>query len=76
VRRAVLQRDGHRCQVPGCTNRLWLDIHHLAYRRDGGDHSEDNGYPPFCPPSTTSVSRSPFLSSISDLLISGVSGNT
>ena len=22
VRRAVLQRDGHRCQVPGCCNRL------------------------------------------------------
>ncbi len=42
VRRAVLQRDGHRCQVPGCTNRLWLDIHHLAYRRDGGDHAEEN----------------------------------
>ena len=33
TRRAVLQRDHHRCQVPGCTNRLWLDIHHLAYRR-------------------------------------------
>ena len=42
VRRAVLQRDRHRCQVPGCTNRLWLDIHHLKYRRDGGDHAEGN----------------------------------
>ena len=42
TRRAVLQRDHHRCQVPGCTNRLWLDVHHLAYRRSGGDHSEEN----------------------------------
>ena len=42
TRRAVLQRDHHRCQVPGCNNRLWLDIHHLEYFRDGGDHSEQN----------------------------------
>ncbi len=42
TRRAVLQRDQHRCQVPGCSNRLWLDIHHLEYFRDGGDHSEQN----------------------------------
>ena len=42
TRRAVLQRDGHRCQVPGCCNRLWLDIHHLEYFRGGGDHSEGN----------------------------------
>jgi hypothetical protein len=42
TRRAVLQRDGHRCQVPGCTNRLWLDLHHLEYFRDGGDNSEEN----------------------------------
>ncbi len=42
ARRAVLQRDHHRCQVPGCTCRLWLDLHHLNYYRDGGDHSEGN----------------------------------
>jgi 5-methylcytosine-specific restriction endonuclease McrA len=42
TRRAVLQRDRHRCQVPGCSNRLWLDIHHLEYFSDGGDHSEQN----------------------------------
>ena len=42
TRRAVLQRDHHRCQVPGCSNRLWLDIHHLEYFRNGGDHSEGN----------------------------------
>ncbi len=42
TRRAVLQRDGHRCQVPGCTNRLWLDIHHLDYFENGGGHDETN----------------------------------
>jgi hypothetical protein len=42
TRRAVLQRDHHRCQVPGCSNRLWLDLHHLEYYRDGGDSSEGN----------------------------------
>jgi 5-methylcytosine-specific restriction endonuclease McrA len=42
TRRAVLQRDHHRCQVPGCTNRLWLDIHHLEYFRDGGGNAEEN----------------------------------
>jgi hypothetical protein len=42
TRRAVLQRDQHRCQVPGCSNRLWLDLHHLAYHRHGGDNAEGN----------------------------------
>jgi len=42
VRRAVLQRDGRRCQVPGCTNSLWLELHHLEHRSDGGGHEEDN----------------------------------
>jgi 5-methylcytosine-specific restriction endonuclease McrA len=42
TRRAVLQRDHHSCQVPGCTNRLWLDIHHLEYFRAGGGNAEEN----------------------------------
>ena len=42
VRRAVLHRDHHRCQVPGCSNRLWLDLHHLEYFSAGGDNSEAN----------------------------------
>jgi 5-methylcytosine-specific restriction endonuclease McrA len=42
TRRAVLHRDHHRCQVPGCTNRLWLDIHHLEYFRAGGGNAEEN----------------------------------
>ncbi len=42
TRRAVLQRDKHRCQVPGCSNRLWLDLHHLHYWRNGGGNAERN----------------------------------
>ncbi|MBW2254849.1 MAG: HNH endonuclease [Deltaproteobacteria bacterium] len=41
TRRAVLHRDGYRCKVPGCTNRLWLDIHHTHERHRGGDHREE-----------------------------------
>ncbi|MBW1877998.1 MAG: hypothetical protein JRJ84_06530, partial [Deltaproteobacteria bacterium] len=25
----------------GCTNRLWLDLHHLHERQHGGDHREE-----------------------------------
>ena len=35
-RRAVLHRDRCRCRVPGCTNRYWVDIHHIRYRHLGG----------------------------------------
>ena len=42
VRRRVLARDAHRCVVPGCTNRLWLDLHHLRPFAAGGDHGQDN----------------------------------
>ena len=42
VRRAVLLRDGRRCVVPGCCNRLWLDVHHLRPRARGGSHAVDN----------------------------------
>ena len=40
-RRYVLQRDGYRCVVPGCSCRLWLDVHHLRWgsRRS---HDADN----------------------------------
>jgi hypothetical protein len=41
-RRAVLLRDQHRCQVPGCTNTRWLDVHHLELRSEGGRHSLAN----------------------------------
>ncbi len=41
-RRAVLLRDGHRCVVPGCTNRLWLEVHHLVPRAAGGSNQAGN----------------------------------
>jgi 5-methylcytosine-specific restriction endonuclease McrA len=42
LRRAVLLRDQHRCQVPGCNNATWVDVHHLELRSDGGRHSLEN----------------------------------
>ena len=42
VRTAVLHRDRHQCQVPDCTNRLYLDVHHIIPRSQGGLHTEDN----------------------------------
>jgi hypothetical protein len=36
VRRAVLQRDHHRCCVPGCKNAAFLDIHHIQPRSRKG----------------------------------------
>jgi 5-methylcytosine-specific restriction endonuclease McrA len=42
LRRAVLLRDQHRCQVPGCQNATWLDLHHLELRSEDGPHSAEN----------------------------------
>ncbi|HET6202719.1 MAG TPA: HNH endonuclease signature motif containing protein [Planctomycetota bacterium] len=42
ARRVVLLRDGHRCVVPGCTNRLWLEVHHLVPRAAGGSNEAGN----------------------------------
>jgi hypothetical protein len=42
TRRAVLYRDNRQCQVPDCTNRMWLDIHHVEHRADGGSNAETN----------------------------------
>jgi hypothetical protein len=36
LRRAVLQRDRHCCQVPGCTHATYVDVHHIQRRADGG----------------------------------------
>lgn len=41
VRRQVMRRDGGRCQVPGCRCSLWVDIHHIRLRSEGGDHNPD-----------------------------------
>ena len=42
VRRTVLRRDHHRCQVPGCTHATWVDLHHVETRADGGGHGVGN----------------------------------
>ena len=36
LRRLVLFRDGHRCQVPGCTATRGLDLHHIIHWSDDG----------------------------------------
>lgn len=40
IRRRVLFRAGHRCQV--CHQRRQLDLHHLVPVSRGGDHGADN----------------------------------
>ncbi len=42
VRREVVHRDGRSCRVPGCTNRLWFDLHHVVSRADGGGNDPAN----------------------------------
>lgn len=42
ARRTVLRRDHHCCQVPGCRHAIFVDVHHLRAREDGGGHEPDN----------------------------------
>jgi hypothetical protein len=42
TRRAVLARDRHRCRVPGCTHAMFVDIHHVVPRSEGGCNDPDN----------------------------------
>jgi 5-methylcytosine-specific restriction endonuclease McrA len=42
TRRAVLRRDQHRCQAPGCRHSVFVDVHHIRTREDGGGHELDN----------------------------------
>ncbi|MFH1465903.1 MAG: HNH endonuclease signature motif containing protein [Pseudomonadota bacterium] len=42
LRRAVLVRDGGRCQVPGCRHHRHVELHHLVPRTAGGMHTADN----------------------------------
>ena len=42
IRRAVLARDRHRCQAPGCGRRHFLEIHHKTPRAQGGTHDPAN----------------------------------
>jgi hypothetical protein len=42
VRRAVLARDQRRCRVPGCSHAVYLDIHHIVPRSEGGSNDPEN----------------------------------
>jgi hypothetical protein len=42
VRRAVLHRDHGACVVPGCRNHLWVDVHHIRLKSEGGLHQPAN----------------------------------
>ncbi len=43
-RRAILKRDSHRCQMPGCRSRAdaTLEVHHIVSIYDGGATTMDN----------------------------------
>jgi hypothetical protein len=38
----VIERDGYRCLVPGCTSRRNLHDHHIVFRSAGGSDAPDN----------------------------------
>ncbi len=42
VRRQVLERDGLRCQAPGCGRTRFLEIHHRVPRKRGGSNDPAN----------------------------------
>jgi HNH endonuclease len=42
LRRTVLDRDCHRCRVPGCKNTHFVDVHHLQPRSEGGKNTLEN----------------------------------
>jgi hypothetical protein len=42
VRRLVQSRDHEACVVPGCRCRVFVDVHHLDPRSEGGNHDPDN----------------------------------
>jgi hypothetical protein len=38
----VLERDEHRCSIPGCSQRRGLEVHHVVWRSRGGSDHMDN----------------------------------
>ncbi len=42
TRRLVHHRDGGRCRVPGCRHAVYVDIHHLDPKAEGGSHDPEN----------------------------------
>jgi 5-methylcytosine-specific restriction endonuclease McrA len=41
-RREVLERDDHRCRVPGCGSAHFLSVHHVEPRAAGGSNASGN----------------------------------
>jgi hypothetical protein len=42
TRRLIVRRDGGRCRVPGCRAAVFLDVHHVFPRSEGGDHEPEH----------------------------------
>jgi len=42
VRREVMRRDHGQCQVPGCRNTHYVDLHHVCPLSEGGGHDANN----------------------------------
>jgi hypothetical protein len=42
IRRLVMRRDQGRCSVIGCSSRVFVDIHHLNPRAEGGARDPDS----------------------------------
>jgi hypothetical protein len=38
----IIERDGYRCTVPGCTSRRNLHDHHIEFRSAGGSDAQEN----------------------------------
>jgi hypothetical protein len=38
----IVARDGYLCQVPGCTSRRNLEVHHIRFRSRGGNDDPSN----------------------------------
>jgi hypothetical protein len=38
----ILERDGWRCAVPGCSSHRNLQVHHVVFRSQGGSDGPDN----------------------------------
>jgi len=42
LRRRVMRRDGGCCRVPGCQQAVFVDVHHLDLRSEGGGNTLEN----------------------------------
>ncbi len=42
IDRAVRLRDRNMCRVPGCRRRRYVDVHHITFQSEGGEHSRRN----------------------------------